>query len=119
MCFDNQFLYDENEKIYIKCNRTNEEGTACDQCIEGYELGDEGYCVNHERSEEKQDETCIKCRQETTDIFYFCANKYFGCFETLVNACVKCDNIFDLYSCTECEEGYRLKTDGLCQKIYD
>ena len=119
MCFDNQFLYNENEKIYIKCNRTNEEGTACDQCIDGYELGNEGYCVNYERCEEKQDETCIRCRQEPTDILYFCANKYFGCLETLVNACVKCDNIFDLYSCTECEEGYRLKTDGLCQKIYD
>ena len=86
----NQFLYNENEKIYIKCNRTNEEGTACDQCIDGYELGNEGYCVNYERCEEKQDETCIRCRQEPTDILYFCANKYFGCLETLVNACVKC-----------------------------
>ena len=49
-------------------------------------LEDEGYYVNYERCEEKQDETCIRCRQEPTDIFYFCANKYFGCLETLVNA---------------------------------
>ena len=29
-CKENDFLYEENDKIYINCNKTNEEGTKCE-----------------------------------------------------------------------------------------
>ena len=119
LCFDNDFLYDENDKKYIKCNRTNEEGTACAQCLEGYEIGEEGYCIDNERCEQKEDGICLKCRDDPSRYTYYCANKYFGCLGNIIVGCARCDNILDLYSCTECQEGYKLKTDGLCQKIYN
>ena len=118
-CFDNGFLHEENQKIYFSCNKTNEEGTACEQCLDGYELGEEGYCINNERCEKKENNTCLKCKDDPSNYIYYCANKYFGCVKNIIVGCLRCDNIFDLYSCTECEEGYRLKKDGLCQKIYD
>ena len=120
LCFDNDFLYEENQKIYIKCNITNEEGTACAQCLEGYEIGNEGYCIDIERCEKKEKGICVKCKNDPSGFpYYFCANKYFGCLNNIIEGCLRCDNIFDLYSCTQCEEGYRLKNDGLCQKIYN
>ena len=36
---------DRNKKIYYKCRRTNEEGTACEECLEGNSLNEEGFCV--------------------------------------------------------------------------
>ena len=117
LCFDNDFLREENEKLYINCNMTNKEGTACEQCLDGYIVGEEGYCIDNTRCEEKVDGICVKCKNDPSDYMFYCANKYFGCIHTFINACIKCDNIFDLYSCTECEEGYKINQYGLCQKI--
>ena len=119
LCFDNDFLYEENQKIYIKCNMTNKEGTACEQCLEGYEVGEEGYCIDVEKCEEKKDGICVKCKEDPNGIYNRCANKYFGCLENIIVGCARCDDIFDLYSCTECEEGYKLGQYGLCQKVYN
>ena len=112
-CFDNDFLYDEKEKIYINCNRTNEEGDKCEECLEGYELGNEGYCTNFERCIEKKDGICEKCRSEENE-FLFCANSVFGCIKTFLQNCVKCDDLFNLFACTECEEGYKINEYGMC-----
>ena len=120
LCFDNDYLYDENKKFYINCNMTNKEGTACEQCLKGYEVGEEGYCIDVERCEKKEDGICVKCKDNPPNYAFYCANKYFGCMQNyLTSNCVRCDNIFDLYSCTECEEGYQLNKYGLCQKIYN
>ena len=116
-CFDNDFLYEENKKFYIACNMTNEEGTACKECLEGYIIGEEGYCIDIERCEKKENNTCVKCKSDPSGFPYYCANKYFGCIESYMTKCIKCDNIFDLFSCTECEEGYKISDDGFCQKI--
>ena len=35
---------DSKKKIYYKCRRTNEEGTACEECVEGATLDDDGFC---------------------------------------------------------------------------
>jgi len=119
-CFDNEFLYEENQKIYIACNRTNKDGTACEQCLEGYEVNEEGLCFDVERCTEKENNTCIKCKEDPPDYLYYCANKYYGCLQNyLLSNCLRCDNIFDLYVCTECKEGYELNKYGLCQKIYN
>ena len=102
VCLQNDFLSENNDKIHISCNRTNEEGTACAECINGYELNDEGLCVDIDICEEKIDGKCNKCK----DIISpngnnYCANEIFGCLETPIYDCLRCDNLTDLYECTE------------------
>ena len=33
------------EKRYYKCKKTNENGNACAECLEGYNLDEEGFCI--------------------------------------------------------------------------
>ena len=74
-CINNQYLEDINKKFYIACNRTNEEGTKCDVCLEGYKLTDEGYCVDEEHCEIKDGDVCKKCITKYFnhgDVNYYC-----------------------------------------------
>ena len=116
ICVDNDYTEDENVKIYINCNRTNEEGTACEECLEGYEVGEEGYCVDVEHCTKRENGVCVKCF-EGDDYFsddLYCANSVFGCIKTFIHFCIKCENITDLFSCTECEEGFKVNDFGIC-----
>ena len=64
-CYDNDFLENADKLFYVACIKTNEGGTACEKCIKGYELNDEGYCVDTERCVEKDEEgNCIKCKDD-------------------------------------------------------
>ena len=112
-CIKNNFLEDEKNKIYIMCNRTNVEGNKCEECLNGYEVGEEGYCIDAERCLEKKDGICVKCGSKDDKNKNYCANIVFGCIPTYIQKCIKCDNIFNLYTCTECEEGYTFKY-GIC-----
>ena len=47
----------------------------------------------------------------------YCANKVFGCVPNFYLGCLRCDNILDIYSCTECKEGYRKTFLGGCEEI--
>ena len=114
-CVSNEFLDDENIKIYFACEKTNKEGTSCEQCMEGYEVNEEGYCVDVENCEEKKDGKCLKCKSEINkNGFYYCANDVFGCIEGNFENCLRCDNLLDLYACTECKEGYEINKSGYC-----
>ena len=115
-CVENNFLYDESQKIYINCNKTNKEGNKCEECLQGYEVGDEGYCIDVERCKEKKDRNCIKCGSDDFYDYKYCANSVFGCIKTVLQNCIKCDNIFNLFACTECEEGYEINEYGMCIK---
>ena len=116
-CVDNDYLDDINNLFYIACNRTNEEGTACEECINGYEVNEEGYCVDIDYCEEKEDGKCLKCKDIITENGYsLCANEVFGCLESASSNCTRCDNLEDLYDCTECQEGYE-KIINYCTKI--
>ena len=116
-CIDNDYLDDINDKKYISCKRTNEEGTACEECINGYQLNQEGYCVDIDFCEEKKDGKCLKCKDIISENGYgFCANEIFGCIESAKENCLRCDNLMDLYECTECKEGYQ-KNFSQCSKI--
>ena len=118
-CIDNDYLEDINDMKYISCNRTNEEGTTCQQCINSYELNKDGYCVDIDYCEEKKDGKCIKCKDIISDNNYsFCANEIFGCLESAEDNCLRCDNLDNLYECTECKEGYYKKFKG-CRKSED
>ena len=106
-CFDNDYYHDLNDKKYISCLRTNEEGTACEKCLEGYEVNEEGFCVDKDYCEEKKDGKCLKCKDIIDEDGYeFCANEIFGCIQSVIDNCLRCDNLEDLYECTECKEGY-------------
>ena len=115
-CVDNDYIEDESQRIYINCNKTNEEGTACAECISGYEVGEEGYCVDTTHCEKEENGVCIKCKEGEyySEETLFCANRVYGCISTFIQFCVRCDNITDLYSCTECEEGFKINENGIC-----
>ena len=114
-CFDNDFLENENQKIYIACNKTNEEGNKCEICLDGYEINENGFCVDIERCEEKENNVCIKCKDDNTTINgYYCTNEIYGCLKTYMYGCKKCNNLNDLYSCTECYDGYFLNEEKRC-----
>ena len=114
-CVYNDFLYDINDKIFISCIRTNDKGTACEKCEEGYKINEEGYCVDVDYCEEKKDGKCLKCKDIIVNNYSLCANELFGCIISAEDNCLRCDNLEDLYECTECKEGY-IKTDFRCEK---
>jgi len=61
---------------------------------------------------------CEKCKEiMSVNDFYFCANELFGCLETDKENCLRCDNMEDLYQCTECKIGYNKNEYGFCKKI--
>ena len=117
-CFDNDFMENENQIIYIACNKTNEEGDKCEICLEGYEVNENGYCIDNKRCEEKgnaPNEICIKCKDDDTILNgYYCANKVFGCLKYFMPGCKQCNDLEDLYSCTECHDGYTLNGQNRC-----
>ena len=117
-CIDNGFLEDENIKIYFACKRTNEKGTLCEECIDGYEINEEGYCIDVENCEERQEDgKCIRCKSKVDldgYIINYCANDIFGCVEISNKNCLQCNNLTELYTCTKCKEGYNLNRYGEC-----
>lgn len=117
-CVDNDFLEDENQKIFIACNRTNKEGDRCELCLDGYEVDENGYCIDVERCEEKENGICKKCKDDDQIVNgYYCANEIYGCLKTYNYGCKQCNDIKDLYSCTECQEGYYLNERKRCIRI--
>ena len=115
ICVDNDIIYDENIKFYFACNKTNLEGNACAECFDGYEVGENGYCVDVSRCSEEKDGKCIKCTDELNDYgFSYCANSVFGCIESYYDNCLRCDNLLDLSKCTECKEGFDAVFYGDC-----
>ena len=113
-CVYNNYLEEENDKLYINCLKTNEEGTKCEKCLDGYEIGNEGYCIDNKFCEEKNDEgICLKCKSGIGENeYHYCANNIFGCLKTRYDNCLRCDNMNNLYECTECIEGYIKKNYG-------
>ena len=115
-CVRNDFLDDENIKTFFACKKTNEKGTECEQCIDGYEINEEGFCVDMTNCEEKKDGKCMKCNSEKSEKgYYYCSNDVFGCIEGHYENCIRCNNLLDLFECTECQEGYEKNQYGACK----
>ena len=107
----------DDEKIYYVCNITNEEGTECAQCInENYEIKN-GVCYNKVDCAEEKNGECVKCNEMDEFGLKRCLNSVYGCVETFLSNCLKCDNILDFNECTECIEGYELSDNNKCVKI--
>ena len=119
-CIENNILENPDIKIYFACKRTNDEGTACEECIEGYEVNEEGFCIDAEYCIERENEKCIKCKNKINNdgyiSKYFCANDIFGCVETSDITCEKCNFFEKKFACTKCIEGYILNSFGNCIK---
>ena len=113
ICIENDKIENETYKIYFACEYTNKEGNACEKCLEGYEVGKEGFCIDVERCIEKEngDGICLKCKDD------YCANDVYGCVDSHYANCVRCNNLYDLYGCTQCLEGYRVNIFGGCDSI--
>ena len=99
-CYDNDLMEKDEDKIYIACEYTNEEGTACEKCLEGYEVGENRHCIDVSHCEKKENGICVKCKDDEYGNF-FCANSVFGCLETAIAYCLKCEDFSYLYNCTE------------------
>ena len=117
-CYDNDFLENTDKLFYVACIKSNEEGTACEECLEGYEINDEGYCVDNKRCQKKDEEgNCIKCNDDDPDDErYYCANKIYGCVQSFLEHCLRCENLTNLYYCTQCSKGYEVNYYGQCVK---
>ena len=115
-CEYNDEIEDEEKKFYFRCNKTNEEGTACEICEEGYILNKNGLCVDEEHCVEKdEDNNCIKCQNDEEGVF--CLNKDFGCVEIYYNNnCLECNNVLAFNNCTKCFDGYDLDDNKDCYK---
>ena len=116
-CIINNKIIDEDKQYYYKCNRTDEEDSECEICVNGYNLSDTGLCVDEFHCSEEINGTCKKCEKNEEDIFNYCLNKDFGCVETDLNNCLNCDDILDFNKCTKCLEKYKLNANNKCDKI--
>ena len=107
-CVRNNWAPENDEqKIYVNCNKTNEEGTECEICNNYSELIN-GICVNKIECAEEKNGECLKCNEKSYDYYNICLNNIYGCVETLTENCLRCDNIYNFNKCMECIEGYKL-----------
>ena len=115
-CEPNDKIENEKKKFFYKCNNTNKEGTACENCLIGYILNDQGLCIDESHCIEKNGEgNCSKCEEEGKSIY--CLNNIFGCISSFYINCLECNNILDFNNCTKCIEGYKIGPKGQCIEI--
>ncbi len=116
-CESNFYVEKEEGKMLYKCEVTNEEGTACDKCVEGFKVGKNGFCQDQNNCLEEKDGVCIKCKNDENN--YYCPNKDFNCVESYwAGNCTRCDNVTNFDTCTECEDGYQLENSGFTDDEY-
>ena len=117
-CSDNYYVIDEDKKYYFRCKKLNEDGTKCEICERDLNTTEEGICYDNEHCEIFQDEKCIKCQKDNPWGYYgYCLNEVFGCIDSFLEHCIRCDDIFNLDMCTQCEEGYEINEYGECDEI--
>ena len=98
----------------------DENESLCSKCIEGYFPDENGGCSYTDNCEISYKGKCLKCKNDDfEDGKNYCANEVFGCIATVLQNCIRCDNILDLYSCTECEEGYEPNPFGVCYRVFN
>ena len=117
-CTDNTYVVSEDKKYYYRCKMLNEDGTKCEVCNQKINTTDEGICYNDYPCIKDENGECIRCQKENPMGYYtYCFNKVFGCIDSFLDNCIRCDNIFDMDVCTECEEGYEIDYYGECVEI--
>ena len=116
-CVDNYYITDKEKQFYYYCKVLNEEGTGCAQCENGLNATEEGICYDDVHCEKNDEGVCTECQKDNSfGYFSYCLNEVFGCVDTFLQNCIRCDNVLDLDLCTECEEGYDIDENGDCVK---
>ena len=115
-CVDNYYITEKEKAFYYYCKALNEEGNGCAECENELTANEQGICYDDLHCEEKDEEgTCKKCQSDNPyGYFGFCLNEMYGCVDTFLRNCIRCDNILELDWCTECEEGYEIDEIGDC-----
>ena len=98
-CYPNDEIVSEEKKFYYRCNRTNDEGTKCETCIEDYALNEDGLCIDLKNCISRDGNKCNQCNED------YCLNNIFGCVNLHYNHCQEYNQILDLKICTKYENG--------------
>ena len=110
-CEINDRIISEEKKYLYKCNRTNFEGNGCEECVEGFNLNNDGLCFDEIHCDEINNGICTKCEEG------YCLNNFFGCIEMFFDNCLECNDIFNLEKCTKCIDGYEVNEFDTCNEI--
>ena len=104
-----------DKKFYFRCNKTNVESTACEFCLQGYELRD-GLCFDEQHCSERRDDgNCNRCKKFDDEYYEQCISEVFGCIEGYYDSyCLECNNLTDIGECTKCMNGYHFDYDYKC-----
>ena len=78
-------------------------------------MDENGLCIDDFHCIDKKNGICQKCQNDEEGTF--CLNKYFGCEEIYDKNCLECNNLFDLFTCTKCLDGYELDNNNKCTEI--
>ena len=114
-CEYNDIILNEEKKFYYRCNKTNKEGNACEECIDNYILKN-GLCIDDDHCVDKnEDGICKKCLNN--EEYSFCLNSNFGCFDLFFDYCLECNDVLDLEKCTKCFDGYKINEYDQCEEI--
>ena len=113
-CEINYKIINEEKKFYFRCNKTNEEGTKCEVCLNGLDLEKNGLCIENAHCFEEKNGICKKCKKNENEYLDYCLNSDFGCVPTYMNNCLECDDILDINKCTKCIDGFKLNSDNIC-----
>ena len=115
-CVYNYDITEINKKYIYRCNALNLNGDRCSKCEnEELEINDNGLCYDKIHCEKFEKGNCIKCQKDNLKGYNsYCLNKEFGCIDSFLYNCLRCDNILHLDECTQCERGYILDEEGNC-----
>ena len=117
-CSDNSYVINEDIKYYFRCKKLTEDGKKCDICEHDLNATTEGICYDDVNCEEFKDQKCIKCKKDNPWGYPgYCLNEEFGCVDSFLKHCIRCDDIMDMEKCTKCEEGYEIDELGYCVEI--
>ena len=95
-----------------------EDGKKCDICEHDLNATTEGICYDDVNCEEFKDQKCIKCKKDNPWGYPgYCLNEEFGCVDSFLKHCIRCDDIMDMEKCTKCEEGHEIDELGYCVEI--
>ena len=114
-CFSNEKIKKEEEKLYYRCVKTNEEGTKCAVCLDDYELSENGLCVDKIHCTIEENGVCVKCKNNRS--YSSCLNSDFGCVPTSYMDCIECNNVLDFDICTKCPQYFKINENGECIDI--
>ena len=116
-CENNEKIVNEEQKLYYRCKQTNDEGNACEICLDGFELSENGFCVDTIHCSIKENGICVKCKNNKA--YSSCLNSDFGCVPTSYMKCIECDNVLNFDICTKCPQYHKINKKGECIDIDD